>query len=155
MGCPWMCGLPAMRSWITYPRPSSQVCGRWLASRSNAGAALGYPTTSCPALPSLTLPCHTYPALSISSLRSAGEVPVLSVDYADGKAVVKSTVGRPVGGADGCTAGGGPLLGRGGVSRSRQLSALLLLSCFMAALAALVGASPRALARGLGLPWLS
>jgi hypothetical protein len=76
------------------------------------------------------------------------------VDYSDGKAVIKSTVGGPVG-TDGCTAGGGPLLGRGGISRSRQLSVLLLLSCFMAALAALVGGSPRAFARGLGLPWLS
>ena len=85
-------------------------------------------------------------------------MPVLSVDYADGEAVVKSAVGGSVGmGTDGCTAGGRALLGlRGGTSRGGHLPLLLLLlSCVIAAVAALVGGSPRALARGLGLPWLS
>lgn len=103
-----------------------------------------------------------------------GDVPLLAVEYAaDGEAVVKTSIGVPVhatslkhlnGGRpalDGVSGhavqrgSGGPGVATGlALPGGRNLPLLLLLSCFMAALAAVAGTGA-SLTRVLDLPWLS
>lgn len=107
----------------------------------------------------------------------AGDVPVLSVEYAsDGQVTAKTSIGGPVGSSKcgralapvnaggrlpGAASSGGLLggarLGEGGVGGGRQVALVLLLSCVMAAVAAVASAyqSSLALSRVLDLPWLS
>lgn len=88
----------------------------------------------------------------------------------DGQAIVKTAVGGPVAkreplGTTGkgalaaarghrASGGGGLALHLGGTA-GHHLQLLVLLSCFMAALAAVAGTCPSALSAALGLPWLS
>lgn len=100
----------------------------------------------------------------------SGEVPVLSIGFEeDGKVIATATIGAPLGHGksdstlrslnSSRTPSSGPVLalplGLGGGGGGRALMPLLLLSCLMAALAAVAGGFQGALARALDLPWLS
>jgi hypothetical protein len=105
-------------------------------------------------------------------LPTAGEVPVLAVDYgADGEVMVKTAIGTPLAAKNGHIAkcshikdSSGHLLGSSNAIQSlgsslslpssRHLPLLLILSCVAAALAAVAGGGS-GLCRVLGLPWLS
>lgn len=158
--------------------PSSQVCAPLNSPCPHVAAALLLPCrrrcTCCrasPPVPSALPPPeasnHSSALISVFECPTvclrAGEVPVLDVSYQEnGDAVVRTSIGGPV--AKRGPVAGAPAspkaarappqlgCGGGGGAGGRTLPMLLLVSCFMAALAAVAGTYPAAL---LGLPWLS